>query len=193
MTGDAKGFMTIFAADKQCEYCRNGEERMFTGKAPTLTAVEKAYGRQTVESWTELQLRDLSEFAGSRDKLTSRQIEEMSKLIQLHYGFLKVTEMMYFFHLYKMGFFGKFYGSIDTLSIMEALRKFMAERNKILGRIYEQQEQQRREREDREHAKRCITYEEYLRRKAVREAAAKSGTSTDTDANAAAAPVMQDV
>ena len=190
IAADAQTFMTMFAPDRQCDYCRSGEERIFLGKAPTLCTVEKAYGRQTVESWTELQLRDLSEYAGSRNKLTSRQTDEMSKLIQLHYSHLKVTEMMYFFHLFKMGCFGKFYGTIDTLSIMEALRKFMGTRNTILGRIYERQEERRREREAREQAARCITYEEYLRRKALREqaAAAAHGNSNDGNGPSAGSP-----
>lgn len=163
-----KNLMTIFAPDKQHAYCRNHFERMFIGDAPTLWTLRLAYGDDAPEVWLMLHITELSEFAGSKDKLATEAINELSKVITTEYGFLKVTELMYFFVLFKSGRFGRFYGAVDALFISTALHDFLRVRTEELTRIERREQERRREEQERYDKEHAITWEEYLRRKELR-------------------------
>lgn len=108
----------------QSLYCRH-VSRCFTGKAPVLSRLRIAYSNDLVESWLEIQLYDLAEFSGCKEKQSVSQRLETARLIITNFYYLKVTELMYFFQLFKSGSFGKFYGAVDGMAIMESLRKFL--------------------------------------------------------------------
>lgn len=127
------------------------------GTAPCLSVLRLAYGDNIAETWMAIQLRDLSEFSGCRTKLSTEQIDNISKVIISMFGFLKVTEMMYFFLLFKSGKFGKFYGAVDGLVITEALQDFLKIRNERLC-AYENEDRERLDKLERENT---ISYEEY--------------------------------
>lgn len=95
------------------------------GSAPVLSRLRVAYSEELVESWLEVQLYDLAEFSGCREKQSIAQRIETARLIITNFYYLKVTELMYFFQLFKSGFFGKFYGVVDGMVIMESLRRFL--------------------------------------------------------------------
>ena len=81
------------------------------------------------------------------------------------YHWLKITEVLLFFHRFKMGRYGRFYGSVDPMVVTCALRQFIDERNEILAQ-YEQQEREKRQREyDRTHP--AMTREEWLEVKTI--------------------------
>ena len=144
----------------QYKYCTD-VERCYTGTAPTLSVVRQAYGDTVAESWLEIQLKDLSEFAGCKEKLSVRQIEQTAKVIMLNFHFLKVTEMMHFFILFKGGKFGKFYGAVDGLVITEALQDYLKLRREALEFYRRKQEEKERAANEAEHARNAMTYEEY--------------------------------
>ncbi len=110
------------------------------GKAPSLAVVNEAFGKGTVQSWLALQLHDLSEFSGAREKLTVSKIDDITEVIISQFSYLKVTELMHFFLLFKGGKFGKFYGAVDGLAIMESLRDFADERKKMVLRWRQEEE-----------------------------------------------------
>jgi hypothetical protein len=116
-------FLTAYNPDRQIGFVRQ-PERCVTGTAPKLWEVSKAYGPKVMETWVEIQLRDINEFAGNRDKLSTRQIEQLAKIVATDYYYLKVTEFILFCHKFKSGEYGRFYGAVDTITIMEALRSF---------------------------------------------------------------------
>ena len=101
----------------------------------------EAYGENITETWLEIQLRDLSEFAGCKDKLSIQQIEQIAKVIILEFSFMKATELMHFFILFKSGKFGKFYGSVDGLVITEALQEFREMRREKLWALEQKRQQ----------------------------------------------------
>ena len=173
--------MLTFAPNKQDDYVRLGTDRMFMGTAPTLIVLEAAYGIKSAEGWTEIQIRDLSEFAGCRDKLDIKQIANVAKVIHTHYGHLKVTELMLFFSLFKAGKYGSFYGSVDNLRITEALNRFMDFRFKEINRLREQQIEAEQARRDAESRANAITYKEHLRRQALERDAASRQAETPDD------------
>lgn len=145
-TGD--NFLRLFNPDMQYGYCRD-LKRVYTGKAPTLTVLNEAFGDNITETWLAIQIRDLSEFSGVKDKIDTAQIDMLTKTIIATFHYLTVTELMHFFLLFKGGKFGKFFGAVDGLVITVALQDFCRERNDKLYQ-YEQEESKRQEGMERE-------------------------------------------
>lgn len=158
--GGAENFLNTFNPDMQYSYTKD-VERCYTGKAPTLEIVSLTYGEHISETWLEIQLKDLSEFAGCKDKLSIKQIEQLAKVIILEFCYLKVTELMHFFRLFKSGQFGKFYGIVDGLVITEALQEFCDMRNERLRRLISEKEKVEKAKRDADHDKNAMTFEEW--------------------------------
>ncbi|NDV47501.1 hypothetical protein D0T49_10630 [Paludibacter sp. 221] len=133
--GNAEQFLTTFNPDKQVQYARHELQCFASEVAPSLTRLSTTYGNNTAEAWLEIQLKDLSEFSGCKEKLTVKQFEDTARTIILHYGHLKVTELMVFFQQFKAGQYGKFYGAVDGLAITSALKEFMKYRSVKLFEI----------------------------------------------------------
>lgn len=138
--GESEQFLVTYNPGRQIKYTKD-LERVYMGKAPTLGTVAKNYGNATAESWVIAQLHDLEEFAGCREKLTVRQLDELSALIISRYGYMKISELMLFFVKFKGCEYGKFYGAIDPILIMEGLKSFSRER---IDRISEYEAQRNR-------------------------------------------------
>ena len=158
--GNEASFLSTFNPGNQYIYCKN-IERCFTGPAPTLRIVAEAYKDKIAEGWIAIQIRDLSEFAGCKDKLTTLQIDQIAKVILLNFAYLKVTEMMYFFVLFKSGRFGKFYGAVDGLVITEALQDFCQLRRDKLWEYEQKRQQAERLKEEQRQSENGITYQEW--------------------------------
>lgn len=157
-------FLRLFNPDMQYDYCAN-LQRVYMGKAPTLRVVNEAFGKDVTEGWLAIQIRNLSEFSGVKDKIDTEQIDMLAKVILATFHYLKVTELMHFFLLFKSGKFGKFYGVVDGLAITEALQTFCRDRNEKIWQ-YEEAERKRkeeieRERHDKEVARFRVLCEEY--------------------------------
>ena len=86
----------------QYDYCTD-LQRVYTGKAPTLSVLNEAFGKNITETWLAIQIRNLSEFSGVKDKLDTAQIDMLAKTIIATFHYLKVTELMHFFLLFKSG------------------------------------------------------------------------------------------
>ena len=168
--GSREQFMVAFNPDVQSMVCRD-EDVCFFGGAPTLASINAAYGEQTAAMWLVPQLYNLSEYCGCRDKLQGNPLKECARVIASEFYFLTVTELMLFFHWFKAGRFGRFYGSVDPLVITSSLREFLRTRGYVIER-HEQEERRRKDEEER-RANPVISYEEYLRlrkaRKGVKE------------------------
>lgn len=67
---------------------------------------------------------------GVKEKMPVSRQKELSVLILTEYPFLKASEMLLFFHRLKCGRYGRFYGSVDALTITTSLLQFMDERRK---------------------------------------------------------------
>ena len=158
--GTSEEFLCTFNPDMQYKYCKD-VDRCYIGKAPSLKVITEAYGEKTSFVWLQIQLKDLSEFAGCKDKLSIQQIEQTAKVIILEFGFMKVTELMHFFILFKSGKFGKFYGAVDGLVITEALQEFRIMRREKLWALEQMRQQIERAKQEAEHAKHVMSYEEW--------------------------------
>lgn len=103
------------------------------------------------------QLEDLADFAGCREKLTPQRCDEIAQLIMARYGYLKVSELMLFFLRFKLAEYGEFYGAVDPMRILGALRKFDRERAELQQRY----DRERRDRTPKLKEYTC-TFEEHL-------------------------------
>lgn len=115
--------------------------RAYFGNAPTISMVTMAFGFGTSESWMAAEIADLAEFSGCKGKLTTEQIKELSRLICTEYAFIKITEFYDFFRRFKLGNYGKFYGSVDPMVITCALQEYVfVERKQILKELLHEDE-----------------------------------------------------
>ena len=153
--GDLMNFCRTFNPQRQVEFCAN-KERCFFGTAPTLADLNMAYAKTAARFWLQYQILDLCRYANVKT-MSDMQVEELAAIISLKYYWLKTTELMYFFFQMKSAEYGKFYGSIDPMEVMAALKKFITFR----GETYEKKYQQ--ELSDREASwkKTAISYHEY--------------------------------
>lgn len=130
-------FLALFGPDKQVPYTQD-LARAFCGRAPSLSLLAEAFGDDARDSWLDIQLTELAAFAGCRDKLSDHQIRSLIDVMAHEWGYLKVTELMYFFRQFKAGAYGKFYGAVDPMAITCALKDFGQERRDILQRLEHQ-------------------------------------------------------
>lgn len=158
--GSGADFLKTFNPAMQYRYCAD-VGRCFTGHAPSLGLLKQAYGGHIAESWLEIQLRDLSEFSGCKDKLSLRQIEDTAKVIIAEFDYLKVSELMLFFVQFKAGRYGRFYGAVDGLVITQALQEFCAYRRDELERHRRQQEKEAREKQRALWAQDSMNFDEW--------------------------------
>lgn len=143
--GDFDNFRALFSPANQLNYCTPANwERCCCGKAPTLGDIARIYGNGAPKKWIVEQLYDMIEYCGCKDKFTDNQYYTLAGMIYDTFFFLKVTEIMLFMYLFKMGKYGHFYGYTDPMTIFQALDCFNKnERREIID-----------QKEDREKAER---------------------------------------
>lgn len=131
---DLASFMQVMNPQLQ-HTCAQHEDRAFFGTAPMLVTLRYAYHDQAAMMWMLPQLYDLGDYCGVKEKLDKEQMKQLARIIIQEFGFLKVTEVMLFLHRFKAGHYGRFYGAMDPMVIMTALRQdFMQERSDAIDR-----------------------------------------------------------
>lgn len=134
----------------QAVICRD-EDAVHFGQSPRLGALAAAYTRSAAESWVEIQLADLSEYAGCKEKLSSRQLTQMSQMILNEYSHYNMAELMLFFQRFKLCRYGRFYGAVDPMVIFGALKTFDRERLEAFRREEQRRLESEQERLARDH------------------------------------------
>lgn len=122
----AERFLSVFNPTTQVRYtaCL---DKVYEGNTPSIGLVRQTYGANTAEAWVEIQLNELSEFAGCKGKLDNDQTEQTARMILQTYGHLTIAQLMLFFQKFKRCEYGKFYGAVDPMVIMGALSDFANE------------------------------------------------------------------
>ena len=69
------------------------------GDYPTLTDICLSYGKTFSEQWLYPHISDLSIFTGAKN-LDKEQVRSLASVIAAEYRYLKVTELLLFFHIY---------------------------------------------------------------------------------------------
>lgn len=119
-------FLSIFNPTTQVRYTTS-LDKVYGGNTPSLGLARQTYGTNTAEAWVEIQLNELSEFAGCKGKLDPEQTEQTARMILQSYGHLTIAQLMLFFQKFKRCEYGKFYGAVDPMVIMGALADFSEE------------------------------------------------------------------
>lgn len=161
--GSVKGLLLKANPDSQLQICKH-TSLCFFGNYPTLSDLSMAFTNKAPVMWLVPQLFNLSEFCGCKEKLSVPQLEQCAKLIAQNYNYLKITELMLFFYRFKTARYGRFYGTVDPLVIMSALKVFITERNEA----YCAKEQDRQEKIETKSMQRCISWEEYCKNHNIR-------------------------
>ena len=116
--------------------------------------------------WLTAQLSELSAFTGARN-MDVGQLRMLALTLATEYPWLKYSEYMLFFHRFKAGKYGRFYGAVDPLVITTAMQDFVRERSDAWFRR-EQEEQERRRREEAK-ANPPMSWEEYCLRNGIKD------------------------
>lgn len=163
--GTATDFLRLFSPDLQLVAARN-PERAYFGTAPRLDTVAWGYSPEVATVWICIEVENVNNFAGVKEKMSLARQQELAHLILTEYPRLRVTELLLFFHRLKCGRYGRFYGTVDALFITTALVQFMEERRTETARY--KTERQRKEQTS-PASSGGITYQEYLEWKQKRE------------------------
>ena len=156
--GDKQNFMLTFNPSVQ-KLAGRRPERAFFGEAPSLAIMRQTYGDGFPGTWLLPQILDLVAFSNSKGTLSGEQAEFLAEAIANEYYYLKASELMLFFYRFKCGTYGKFYGNVDPMMIMQGLKQFMKERAVEI----ERHENEKMSKERDETAKNAITPREYCR------------------------------
>lgn len=151
-----------FHINRQTELTSNAGRCYFTN-APTLARINSAYGHKTAETWLMAQFADLSEFSGARDKISQEQARQTVQLVVDEYWYLNLAEIMLFCRRFKLGRYGKFYGTVDPIAITGGLKEFCRERLEAFAQREAQLAAERLERD--KHNPLNISRKEYERAK----------------------------
>lgn len=170
----ARDFLLAVTPVQQSILYKNIEDCYF-GNYPTLSELNMAYSPKVAQAWIIPQLVDLSEFCGVKEKFTQNQLNQCSDIIANDFFYLKTSEIMLFFAKFKRCCYGRFYGSVDPLVIIESLKKFCIERNKA----YYDKEEKENEKRIEESLKKSCTWEEYAERNGVNKSIITSQESSN--------------
>lgn len=93
-----------------------------------------------------LHLSALSRFLNMRSSLTDEHIEFIADtmLSDENYKWLKPADLKIFFDRLKSGFYGDFYGNLNSISFFNSLNKYMIERNGEIERLRMKEAQEHR-------------------------------------------------
>ena len=167
--GDARAFINLFDPSLQAVAARH-PDRAYLGHAPCLGTIAGGYGEAVAEVWICLQIEDVNHFAGARVKMTVARKRALAATLLAEYPSLKASELLLFFYRLKCGKYGRFYGTVDALTITTSLLQFMDERKRELGRLLQMES----ERQADAPASGGMTYDEYLRWKQQKQQSKKT-------------------
>lgn len=127
--GDLDRFLAMVSPQAQPAFARRPEVAV-RGEYPTLQEISECYGRDFDVEWLTVQICDMSTFTGAKN-MDENQQEVLARTIAAEYPGLKVTELLLFFHRFKTGRYGRFYGNVDPMVVTTALHDFVSERNDL--------------------------------------------------------------
>ena len=160
-----KPLLVAYAPNRQVAISADKKDCIM-GDYPTLAGVNAQYGDNRVaKAWLIPQITNLVEFANRKSIITEEQVIDCAGIILNEYYYLKLSELMLFFHWFKAGRYEHFYDTIDPMVILASLRSFVKERNQLLT-MYEKEEEKEREKANKTPT---MTYQEWQERKRNKE------------------------
>ena len=155
-----KDILQVYTPSLQGTLCTDPQECFF-GNHPTLATLNKTYGNRAGAIWLVPQITDCVAFTNNKGTLDDRQTEALASLIASEYYYLKVSELMLFFRMFKLGKYRQIYGNFSPMAITLSIREFLLERNDAYFRHEAEMEREKTNREK----DIGISYQEYLKLK----------------------------
>lgn len=149
-------FLLDNSPDRQSEMAMN-QQQCYFGDFPVLSELRADYGDNAPIMWLSAQLKDLSEYCGAKEKFSKQVLKQCASVIATEFFYLKTSELMLFFHNFKAGKYGEFYGAVDPIRITSSIRRFLADRNIE----YDKKEQEEREERRMKARIGAVSYERY--------------------------------
>ena len=144
--GSLDNVLDLFAPKHQGDYTLN-VQRCYFGTAPRLLGLKFAYGDSAPIEWLSYQIIDLNRYSNCK-MMTDYQVRELASIISREYFFLSLTELMLFFAKVKSAEYGQlFYGAVDPIPLMGALKRFAEERAEIVRKHEDEEARAARQRE----------------------------------------------
>jgi len=144
--GSFDNVLSLFAPKFQGTYTID-EHRCYFGTAPRLSHMRFAYGESAPIEWLSYQIIDLNRFSNCK-MMTDYQVKSLAQAIFKNYFYLKLSEVMLFFNKVKAAEYGQlFFGAVDPIPLMGALKKFAEDRAEIIRKKEEEEARAERERE----------------------------------------------
>lgn len=121
-------------------------EKAYSEKSPVISDLDRLYSSGASAFWVKTQLATLDFASQTKEGADMDALAEFSELFVVKYGHIKLTEFLSFIARFKLGRYGKFYGYFDTLTVGEAFRKFLRERDYELDKVICKRSNEERER-----------------------------------------------
>jgi hypothetical protein len=113
-------------------YNRDIRKEVAKFNLPSLALIRELYGYNTAVAYLMIQLQSLNEFCGKRISMTEQQMECIADIILQEYPHVTLPRLLAFFHFFKAGRYGLFYGEIDPMKITSSLHEWF---NKDMHKI----------------------------------------------------------
>lgn len=123
-----------FNPDVQCRLLNNLEIAYFSN-TPTIGLVSETFGWDSAFIWMKTQITTIDFYNGTVKDGDYDSIGEAAMLFVRQYGYIKLTEFMLFVARFKLGLYGKFYGSFDPIALGECFKLFLRHREKEIFEI----------------------------------------------------------
>lgn len=135
-------FAKVFNPDIQSVLLCN-LEKAYLSDAPSIGVMTETYGIDACLFWIKTQILSIDFYAGQKKDADESALNELVRLIARKYKALKVTEFPLFVARFKLGEYGRFYGSFDPMFVGESIRKFEKERQLEIEKLSKESEQRR--------------------------------------------------
>lgn len=132
-------------------------EEAVSDKHPVLAEIRAAYGQEKAWLCVYSHIVAINEFS-KKAKMDDYQKRVLARLFVKRFYYFNLAEVNLFFERLESGVYGKFYGAIDPIDIMEKAGTFEQERNREIDR----QENLKHLAELERNHQNAISHDEYL-------------------------------
>ena len=132
-------------------------------QCPTIGDVRREYGYQMAFRWLFIHITDAASKVSAQQRPGKSQIDGIAVQMMEQYFYLKLTEIMLFFDMFKRGVLGDVYNAFDSRSVFRAMKTF----NVLRGDVIKSSEEKEHMEELRRDMDKRVTWEQYCKMKGI--------------------------
>lgn len=153
----------VFTPDAGARISRNREGCIMNTQCPTIGDVRREYGYQMAFRWLFIHITDAASKVSAQQRPGKSQIDGIAVQMMEQYFYLKLTEIMLFFDMFKRGVLGDVYNAFDSRSVFRAMKAF----NVLRGDVIKSSEEKEHMEELRRDMDKRVTWEQYCKMKGI--------------------------